>query len=96
MEDWLEDCNGSIRLRVRARPRASRTEIAGEHGGALRVRLAAPPVEGAANRELVRFLARTLGVSGSAVRVVSGKAGRSKIVEVAGVDAAVARSILTR
>ncbi len=59
--------------------------MAGEYDGALKVRLAAPPVEGAANEELVRFLARRLGVPKSAVRVVSGESGRSKVVEVDGV-----------
>jgi uncharacterized protein (TIGR00251 family) len=83
-----------VRLRVRAQPRASRTEIAGEHGGALKIRVAAPPVDGDANRELVRFLARTVGVPASAVRVVSGASGRNKMIEIEGVDiVAVARAL---
>lgn len=53
----------TVRLRVRVQPRASRTELAGEHDGALKVRLAASPVGGDANRELVRFVAKTLGVA---------------------------------
>jgi hypothetical protein len=83
-----------VRLRVRAQPRASRTEIAGEHGGALKIRVAAPPVDGGANRELIRFLARTVGVPASAVRVVSGASGRNKMIEIEGVDiASVARAL---
>ena len=83
-----------MRLRVRAQPRASRTEIAGEHGGALKIRVAAPPVDGGANRELIRFLARTVGVPASAVRVVSGASGRNKMIEIEGVDiASVARAL---
>ncbi len=76
-----------MRLSVRAQPRASRSELAGEHDGALKVRLAAPPVEGEANRELVRFLAKLLGVARSRVTVVAGETGRSKVVEVEGLTA---------
>jgi uncharacterized protein (TIGR00251 family) len=67
-------------------PRASRTELAGPHGGALRVRLTAPPVDGAANEALVRFLAEQLDVPRSAVRLDAGATGRSKLVTVEGID----------
>ena len=77
-----------MRLSVRAQPRASRSELAGEHDGALKVRLAAPPVEGEANRELERFLAKLLGVGRSRVRVVAGETGRNKVVEVEGLTIA--------
>ena len=56
----------------------------GEHDGALRVRVAAPPVEGAANVELVRLLARALGVPSRAVEITSGHASKTKLVRVAG------------
>ena len=56
----------------------------GRYGDVIKIRLQAPPVDGAANEELVRFLAERLGVPRAAVRVVSGKAGRRKRVEVAG------------
>lgn len=81
-------------LRVRVTPRASRDALAGERGGALVVRLTAPPVEGAANEALVRLLGKTLGVPPSAVRIVAGATGRNKTVAVAGVDAAGARARL--
>ena len=84
----LEDRGGAVRIPVRAQPRASRSELAGEYDGALRVRLAAPPVDGEANAELIRFLAKTLGVARSAGRLVSGESGRNKVVEVEGVDLA--------
>jgi uncharacterized protein len=83
-----------IRLRVRVQPRASRTEIAGLHGNAVRVRLAAPPVDGAANEALARFIARQLGVPRSAVRIESGAASRSKIYEVDGIDLADGKRLL--
>lgn len=74
----------TARLRVHVQPRAKRTEVAGRHGDAVKVRLAAPPVDGAANDELVRFLAETLGLPRRAVRVVAGLASRQKTVEVDG------------
>jgi hypothetical protein len=81
-------------LRIRAQPRASRTEIAGEYGGALKIRLAAPPVDGGANRELVRFLAKAVGVPTSAVTVVSGESSRNKVVEIEGADPASVLKVL--
>jgi len=74
-----------VRLRLHVQPRAARTEIAGRHGDALKVRLAAPPVDGAANEALVRFLADRLGVSRSAVRLEAGAGGRAKIIAVEGI-----------
>jgi hypothetical protein len=83
-----------LTLRVRVSPRASRDALAGEREGALVVRLTAPPVEGAANEALARFLGKALGVAPSAVRVVSGATGRNKLVSVAGLDPARARERL--
>jgi len=60
----------------------------GRHGGGIKVRVAAPPVDGAANDELVRFLAERLGVPRAAVRLVAGAAARRKTVTVEGVAAA--------
>jgi uncharacterized protein len=82
---------GGVRVTVHVQPRAARTEIAGVHGTALRVRLNAPPVDGAANDALVRFLAEQFGVPRRAVRVVAGHASRRKIVELDGVDVAAVR-----
>jgi uncharacterized protein (TIGR00251 family) len=90
----IEERPGAVRLRVRVQPRASRTEIAGEHDGALKVRLTSPPVDGAANRELVQLLARTFRVPPSAVRLIHGETGRSKTVEITGLTAAEAARAL--
>ena len=79
---------GAVRFAVHVQPRASRSEIAGLHGDALKVRLAAPPVDGAANEALIDFLATSLGVARRAVRLVSGPTSRSKVVEVEGVTSA--------
>ena len=73
---------------VRIVPRASRTQIAGEYNGALRIRIAAPPVEGAANRELIRLLAKLFKLPQNAVEIVSGAASKSKIIHIVGADSA--------
>jgi uncharacterized protein len=80
--------DGSVRFAVRVQPRASRSEIVGVHGDAMKIRLSAPPVDGAANEALVELIAGALGVGRRAVRIVSGESSRSKVVEVEGVTAA--------
>lgn len=84
---------GGVRFAVRVQPRASRTAIEGLHAGALKVRLHAPPVDGAANAALVALLAKALGVPKRDVRVVAGETARSKLVEVDGVSAAAVRAL---
>jgi uncharacterized protein (TIGR00251 family) len=76
--------NGCLTFKVRVVPRASRSEISGEHDGALRVRIAAPPVDGAANDELIRTLAQAFEVSRSAVEIVAGHNSRLKQISIAG------------
>jgi len=71
-----------VRFQVRVQPRASSDELVGVQGGVLRVRLTAPPVDGAANEALVAFLADQLGVSRRMVRIVSGIGSRNKLIEV--------------
>lgn len=83
MIDFTEE-SGALTFAVRVVPRASKSAVAGEHGGALKVRVAAPPVEGAANEELARFLAKQLGVAARDVEVLSGHASKSKRVRVRG------------
>lgn len=82
----IEPTATGIRLRVRVQPRASRSEIVGRHGDALKVRLAAPPVDGAANEALIRFLADRLEVPRAAVRLAAGGGARSKLLAVEGID----------
>lgn len=78
-------------LDIHVQPRASRTEVAGRHGDAIKVRLRAPPVEGAANEELLRYLSERLGVPRAALAIVTGHAGRRKRVAITGVADAEAR-----
>jgi uncharacterized protein (TIGR00251 family) len=82
----------AARITVHIVPRARATAIAGRHGDAVKIRLVSPPVEGAANDELVRFLAGRLGISRSAVTVVAGHTTRRKIVAIEGMESA---SVLT-
>jgi uncharacterized protein len=93
MIDFRPTATG-VRFAVTVQPRASRTEIVGEHGDMVKLRIAAPPVDGAANEELIRFLAKQLHVPAAAVRVVSGQSARRKIVEVEGVSPESARAAL--
>jgi uncharacterized protein (TIGR00251 family) len=71
-----------IRIRVHVQPRASRSEIVGLHGDALKVRLLAPPVDGEANAALIALLADRLNISRRTVRIVSGATSRAKTVEI--------------
>ncbi len=81
----ITESNGRVRFAVRVQPRAAKTEIAGVYGDALKIRLSAPPVDGAANDALVKFLAELFAVARRDVRIVAGEASRSKIVEVEGI-----------
>ena len=82
----LRSTDDGILIDVRVIPRASRAGIAGTRDGALLVRLTAPPVEGAANAELVAVMAKTLGVPKRAVTIVAGERARQKRVGIAGVS----------
>ncbi|HYQ80543.1 MAG TPA: DUF167 domain-containing protein [Anaeromyxobacteraceae bacterium] len=84
MPPWLRAEPGGVALEVVVQPRASRTRVAGEHGGRLKIQLQAPPVDGEANAALVAFLAEALGVRRGDVAIVRGQTGRRKTVRVAG------------
>jgi len=76
------------RIAVKVHPRARRTAMAGRFGDAWKLDLAAPPVDGKANQECIRFLAEVAGVPRSHVRIVTGAAARLKLVEVEGIEQA--------
>ena len=73
-----------MRLLVHAKPRAKKTSIVGAHGDALSIAVAAPPVDGAANEELIRFLGSLFGVPKAHVTLVRGASARNKLFEVSG------------
>jgi len=85
---------GQVVFNVQVVPRASRSEIIGEHNGALRVRIAAPPVDGAANEELIRILARTFKVPQRAIQIMSGHTGRTKRVGITGGEPGILETLL--
>ncbi len=76
---WL---NGDLRLRLHIQPGAKRHAVSGRHGDRIRLRLAAPPVDGKANRALIEFLAGEFGVARRAVRVLAGRRSRQKTVRI--------------
>ena len=85
---------GNLLVAVQIVPRASKSEIVGEFNGLLRVRVAAPPVEGAANKELVRVLAKRFKVARSAVTLLSGENSRVKRLRIEKVDLKLVNEIL--
>lgn len=76
---------GGVRISVRVQPRASTSGIVGLHGNALKVRITAPPVDGAANEALVELLRSTFGIPARAITIVAGASSRMKVVELEGV-----------
>ena len=90
--------DGELRFEVHAKPRAKRTSIVGvrSHDGALEVALAAPPVDGAANAELVKALALALGIPKRSARIVRGEGARTKLVGVSGLNEGELRERLAR
>jgi uncharacterized protein (TIGR00251 family) len=74
-----------VRVSVHVQPRASNSGIVGIHGEALKVRLTAPPVDGAANEALTELLAATFGIPVQAITIVAGSSSRRKVVELDGV-----------
>jgi len=80
---WRKEEQGALVLALHVQPGARHSEFAGVHGEAVKIRLAAPPVDGKANAELLRFLAGCFGVSSRQVSIVRGETSRRKTVRVA-------------
>ncbi len=81
------ESNGAVTFAVKVIPRASKNQIAGTEGDAIKIRLNAPPVEGKANDALIEFLADALGVRRAQIEIIVGQTARRKIVRVRGVTA---------
>ncbi len=86
--------DGAVLFDVRVVPRSSKSEIGGPHDGALKVRLSSPPVDGAANAELVKLLAKSFGVAKSDVEIISGSASKAKRIRISGASASAIEAIL--
>lgn len=88
---WLVAADRGVILRLHIQPGAKKTEVAGLHGEALKIRLAAQPVDGKANACLIAFLADRLGVAKAAISLVSGDVSRAKRVRIEGIEPGLAR-----
>lgn len=78
----VEDIKTGVRLHLYVQPGGKKSEVLGEHDGALKIRIQAPPVEGKANAAVVEFVAELLGVPRSRVTLIRGEKSRQKVVEI--------------
>ena len=91
----VNTCENGIQFSAVIQPRSSQNEISGIYNNSLKIRLTSPPVDGAANKTCVKFLAKWLRVSPSRVRIVTGLSSKNKIIEINGVDESAFRDKLT-
>jgi hypothetical protein len=84
---WITDSKSGVIIQVHASPRASKTQVQGLHGEALKIRLQAPPVDGKANETLIEFLAKTLGIPQRQITLISGQTSRQKRLNLQGITA---------
>lgn len=85
-EQWIDERGGNLYIKVHVQPGSSNNEITGFYRGSLKIRLTGRPVEGAANSMLIKFVAKSLGVSKSSVEIVAGKKSRQKTLKIYGVN----------
>ena len=90
----MTESPAGIQFNVHVQPRASRNEVCGIRGDELKLRLTSPPVEDAANKSCIEFLARLLGVAKSRVSITAGAKSRHKTIRVTGVDGNTVRTLL--
>lgn len=93
---WLKSSGDAVIVTLHIQPGAKKTEVAGEHGEALKIRLAAPPVDGKANAALIEFLSDLFDIPKARVTLVSGQTSRAKRIALAGVGAEDAERLLAR
>lgn len=84
----------TITLKIHLLPRASRDEICGLHGDALKIKVTAPPIEGRANMALQRFIAKKLNLPSSQVEIMAGQRSREKILRISGISRAAVEKAL--
>lgn len=82
----VSETENGVVFNIRVIPRASRCELAGVQGDALKIRIAAPPVEGAANKECIKFLSDMLGVKKSQIKIISGHKSKNKKFSISGIS----------
>jgi len=92
----LHETAAGVTFAIKVQPRARRNAVAGELGGAVKIALTAPPVDGRANHACIEFFAELLSLPRSAIEIVSGQSSRSKVIRVAGISAQQLRVLLQR
>ena len=90
----ITERDGAVQFPVRVQPRSSRLGIVGLYGTSLKICVHAPPVDGAANAEIIAVLAKALKIPRRDIRIVSGEASRNKVVEVRGINSVTIRSFI--
>ncbi|PIP74074.1 MAG: hypothetical protein COW89_01195 [Nitrospinae bacterium CG22_combo_CG10-13_8_21_14_all_47_10] len=90
----INPCENGIRFSAVIQPRSSQNEVSGIHNNSLKIRLTSPPVDGAANKTCIKFLAKWLGVSPSRISIVAGLSNKNKTIEISGMDESVFRDKL--
>lgn len=90
----IEEKDGSLTFAVRVIPRASRSGIVGEYDGVMKVKLTSPPVDGAANAELIKLMAKSFGVARSNVEIIAGETSKTKRIRITGVTAAQLQNLI--
>ena len=96
MSAYVSDSGDGVVLKVKVQPRASRDEVVGPHGDELKIRITAPPVAGAANKHLLKFLAKKLQVARSQMSIASGVTSRAKSIAIEGISVDEVQQRLTR
>ncbi|MFY9432178.1 MAG: DUF167 domain-containing protein [Thermacetogeniaceae bacterium] len=93
---WVTSSTNGVKIQVKVQPRSSKNEIIGITGDFLRVRLTAPPVEGEANKALVKYLGQVFGCAVGRIKILRGATGRCKLVEIIGLTEEAVRQQLNR
>ena len=96
MPSYLKESDQGVVLKVQVQTRASRDEVVGPHGDALKIRITAAPVAGAANKHLLKFLAKRFKIPQSQLSLKSGATSRAKSIAIEGISAEEVRQRLTR
>ncbi len=82
----VSETEHGVVFNVRLIPRASKSELVGVQGDALKIRITAPPVEGAANKECIKFLSDVLGIKKSQIKIIAGHRSKNKKVSISGIS----------
>ncbi|WP_413583346.1 DUF167 domain-containing protein [Bdellovibrio sp. HCB288] len=91
----IEEIKGGVRLHLFIQPKSSKNQIIGDHNGELKIKVSAPPVDGEANAELIKYLAKLFKVAKRNISLVKGDTGRHKVVEITGISKGEAEKLIS-